>query len=292
MKVVINAPAKINLYLDVIKKRKDGYHEVNMIMQSVSLFDQIIITKTDKKDVQIISSKKIPVSIRKNTVYIAAQKFFEYTKILNPGININIKKCIPIGSGLAGGSSDAAATLIGLNELFNCKISKNDLAAIGEKVGADVPFNFFGGTMLASGIGTKLSSITQITQCYIVIVKPNFSISTKTAYQACDTFLNREKNKTVGGLISALKAKDLLATAKNIYNKFENVVDIKEIKSLKNFFVKNSALNACMTGTGSAVYGIFDTIQKAKLCANKLRTIYDEVFLVMPLSYGCYLLQN
>ncbi len=289
MKVIVNAPAKINLYLDVIKKRKDGYHEVNMIMQSVSLFDQIIIKKTDKKDIQIISNPKIPVDLEKNTAYIAAQEFFAFTKILNPGINIRIKKSIPIGAGLAGGSSDAAATLIGLNELFNCKISKNDLIAIGAKIGTDVPFNILGGTMLASGIGTELSSVAQIMQCYMVIVKPDFSISTKTAYQACDAFLNVEKNKTVADVISALNAKNLLATAKSIYNKFENVIDGKEITNLKNFLIENGALNACMTGTGSAVYGIFDTRKKARLCAIKLKMNYNEVFLVTSLNYGCHL---
>ena len=292
MKVIVNAPAKINLYLDVIKKRKDGYHEVNMIMQSVSLFDQIIIKKTDKKDIQIISNPKISVDLEKNTAYIAAKEFFEHTQILNPGINIRIKKSIPIGAGLAGGSSDAAATLIGLNELFNCKISKNDLADIGAKIGADVPFNIFGGTMAASGIGTKLSSVARIMQCYIVIVKPDFSISTKTAYQACDAFLSEEKNKTVADMISALNAKNLLATAKSIYNKFENVIDNKEITNLKNFLAENGALNTCMTGTGSAVYGIFDTRKKARLCAIKLKMNYNEVFLVTPLDYGCHLLQN
>ena len=281
MEITVNAPAKINLYLDVLNKRSDGYHDVEMIMQTVSLFDTITIKKSDKKGIAITSTYNFDEDIKKNTAYIAAEKFFEYIKFKKPGICINIQKKIPIGAGLAGGSSDAAAVLIALNELFESKLSKNDLASIGEKVGADVPFCIFGGTMLATGTGTTLTPLPSFKDCYILIVKPTFSVSTKTAYQASDKF-SYEKCKSINSIISAIKSNNLRETAKNIFNRFEKVLNFDEISKIKNILNKNGALNSCMTGTGSAVYGIFEYEQKAMSCKKFLNKTYKEIFLAFP----------
>ena len=283
MEITVNAPAKINLYLDILNKRNDGYHEVEMIMQTVSLFDKITIKKSDKKGIILTCTYNFDEDIKKNTAYIAAEKFFEYTNI-NPGICIHIQKQIPVGAGLAGGSSDAAAVLIALNTLFECNLSKGELANIGEKIGADVPFCIFGGTMLATGTGTALSPLLSLKNCHVLIVKPTFSVSTKLAYQASDQ-TPREKNKSIDNIISAIKSNNLRDIAKNIYNRFETVLNFDEVTNIKNILNKNGALNSCMTGTGSAVYGIFEDKEKAIYCKNLLNKNYKDVFLTAPFFY-------
>lgn len=285
MEFTINAPAKINLYLDILNKRNDGYHEVEMIMQTVSLFDKITIKKSDKKGIILTSTYDFDGDVKKNTAYIAAEKFFEYTKLINTGTCIHIQKQIPIGAGLAGGSSDAAAVLIALNTLFECSLSKGELAAIGKKVGADVPFCIFGGTMLATGTGTTLSHLPPLPGCYILIVKPIFSVSTKLAYQASDK-TPREENKSINNIISAIKSNNLRDTAKDVYNRFEFVLNFDEVTNIKNVLNKNGALNSCMTGTGSAVYGIFEDKDKAIYCKKILSKSYKDIFLVIPFFYN------
>ncbi len=284
MEITVNAPAKINLYLDILNKRSDGYHDVEMIMQTVSLFDKITIKKSDKNGIFITSNYNFDVDVKKNTAYIAAEKFFEHIKLIDQGICINMQKQIPVGAGLAGGSSDAAAVLIGLNELFERKLSKNELATIGEKVGADVPFCIFGGTMLATGTGTTLSPLSPLKNCHILIVKPPFSVSTKAAYQASDLFPH-EKNKSINNIIAAIKSNNLKDTAKNIYNRFEKVFNLDYIAKIKNILNENGALNSCMTGTGSAVYGVFEDEEKAIYCKKILSKSYKDVFLCNPFSY-------
>lgn len=284
MEITVNAPAKINLYLDILNKRSDGYHDVEMIMQTVSLFDKITIKKSNKNGIFITSNYNFDVDVKKNTAYIAAEKFFEHIKLTDQGICINMQKQIPVGAGLAGGSSDAAAVLIALNELFERKLSKNELVAIGEKVGADVPFCIFGGTMLATGTGTTLSPLPSLKNCHILIVKPPFSVSTKLAYQASDQF-PCEKNKSINNIIAAIKSNNLKDTAKNIYNRFEKVLNFDEIAKIKNILNENGALNSCMTGTGSAVYGVFEDEEKAIYCKKILSKNYKDIFLVSPISY-------
>lgn len=283
MEITVNAPAKINLYLDILNKRSDGYHNVEMVMQTINLFDEITIKKSDKKGIIITSAYNFDENVKKNTAYIAAEKFFEHIKHPNSGICIDIQKKIPVGAGLAGGSSDAAAVLIGLNALFECKFSKHELADIGKNVGADVPFCIFGGTMLATGIGTTLLPLPALKNCYILTVKPSFSVSTKTAYQASDQF--PYEKRSISHIISAIKSNNLKDTAKNIYNRFEKVLNFDEIAKIKNILNKSGALNSCMTGTGSAVYGIFEDAEKAIHCKNLLGQNYKDIFLATPFFY-------
>lgn len=280
MEITINAPAKINLYLNVLNKRKDDYHNVEMVMQTVNLFDVITIKKTNKTEITLTSTYNFK-NKEENTAYIAAKNFLEYINLKNEGIHINIQKKIPLGAGLAGGSSDAAAVLLGLNKLFECNFTKNKLAKLGEKIGADVPFCIFGGTMLATGIGTILSPLPPIKNCYFVIVKPKFSISTKTAYQSLNNILSK-KNKSIKNIISAIKSNNLKTISKNIYNKFEEVIKNEELSQIKNLLNNKGALNSCMTGTGSAIYGIFDNKEKAIYCKKVLDKYYKESFLVIP----------
>ena len=281
MEITVNAPAKINLYLNILRKRFDGLHDVEMVMQTVNLFDKITIKKTTDKNITLTSSYNFNENIKKNTAYIAAEKFFNYINVPNYGVCIHIQKRIPVGAGLAGGSSDAAAVLLGLNELFETNLSKNELAVIGAKIGADVPFCIFKGTMLATGIGTTLSQLPPIENCYILIVKPVFSVSTKNAYQASDNFAY-VANKSTNNIVAAIKSHNLLDMAKNIYNRFEEVLNFDEVNYIKNLLNSNGALNSCMTGTGSAVYGIFNDETKANFCRDILLKNYTEVFLVTP----------
>ena len=282
--VRIEAPAKINLYLDILKKCTDGYHEVEMIMQTVSLFDVVTIRKADDCDISLTCTCKIADRPQDNTAYIAAEKFFAHTKIENPGVNISLQKKIPQGAGLAGGSADAAAVLIGLDRLFSMDLPQSKLAKIGEQIGADVPFCIYGGTMLATGTGTILKPLPVIPKCWIIIVKPNFSVSTKSAYEASDRCAAMPRFQTASRLTSAIKAEDLRGIAKNLYNRFESVLNIEEVSKIKGMLKKNGALNSCMTGTGSAVYGIFDDEEKAQICKKVLNAAYDQVFLVTPVN--------
>lgn len=288
MKVTINAPAKINLYLNILNKLDNGYHNVEMIMQTVSLFDKVTVSKDVHSGIKLSSNHTFPGVIEKNTAYLAAQAFFEKNNLNNLGINIHIEKKIPIGAGLAGGSTDAAAVLVALNHLFSTHLSKCDLALIGRKVGADVPFCVLGGTMLADGIGTTLAPLVNMPDCHIIIVKPETFVSTKAAYTASDKFpIN--KNKTINSILSAIKNHDIEKIANGLYNRFEVVMSLSEIDKIKNILNKHGAINSCMTGTGSAVFGIFDNKESANTCKSILSSYYKEVFLVNPITHGCYI---
>lgn len=278
------APAKINLYLDILKRRADGYHEVEMIMQTVSLSDVVTIRKTVDCCINLNCTSKVTDRLQDNTAYIAAEKFFAYTKIENPGVNISLQKKIPQGAGLAGGSADAAAVLLGLDRLFSTGLPKNELAKIGEQIGADVPFCIYGGTMLATGTGTTLTPLQDIPKCWMIIVKPSFSISTKSAYEASDRCAAMPGPQPIFNLTSAIKAEDLRGIAKNLYNRFECVLNLGEVAEIKEMLNKSGVLNSCMTGTGSAVYGIFDDAEKAQICKKVLSAAYDQVFLVTPVN--------
>lgn len=282
--VRIEAPAKINLYLDILKRRADGYHDVEMIVQTVSLFDVVTIRKTDDCDISLTCTSKVTNRPQDNTAYIAAEKFFANTKIENPGVNISLQKKIPQGAGLAGGSADAAAVLIGLDRLFSTGLPKSELSKIGEQIGADVPFCIYGGMMLATGTGTTLKPLPAIPKCWIIIVKPIFSVSTKGAYEASDRCASMLSSQTASRLTSAIKAEDLHGIAKNLYNRFESVLNFEKVSEIKKMLNKNGALNSCMTGTGSAVYGIFDDAEKAQICKKVLSAAYDQVFLVTPIN--------
>ena len=286
MEIEVLAPAKINLYLDVLDKRTDGYHNVSMVMQSIDIFDKIKIKLDNSYLINLTSNFSFTENISKNTAYISAEKFFSYTGIKNPGINIHIEKVIPVCAGLAGGSSDAAAVLVGLNELFNTQLKLDTLAKIGAKIGADVPFCLYGGTMLSTGIGTTLTSINSMPPCHIILVKPNFSISTKSAYEKVDNFEEKNK-KDVKNMIYSLKNQNLFSICDTFYNKFENAFKIEEIFKIKSILKKNNAINSCMSGSGPSVFGVFDNKNSADICYNEIKQQYNQVFLTKPISYGC-----
>ncbi len=286
MKMTVQSPAKINLFLDITGKRNDGYHLINTVMQSVSLFDDVTVTlDQDSSGISLSCSREDIPCDSSNTAFQAAEKFISKTGLPTAGINIRIKKRIPSGAGMAGGSTDAAAVLYCLNELTGTKLTKDELAEIGEQVGADVPFCVYGGTMSAGGIGTILSPLPDLPECSIVIVMPGFRISTKEAYEKSD-IIGYDDPKSMDNMTNAICSGSIINTAKFLYNKFEEVAGIQEISDIKTLMTEYGSVGALMTGSGSAVYGIFDSEDKAEECKDRLKEQYDEVLLVRPVPSG------
>lgn len=290
MKVLIKAPAKINLALNILSKREDGYHDVEMIMQTVSLYDKISITLNNHNKINLDCKLDFLSDNKKNTAYIAAQTFFEFTKIDNPGIDIVIEKNIPQAAGLAGGSADAAGVIVGLDNIFNTKLCDKDLINIGSKIGADVPFSILGGTMAATGIGTELRRLNCLSDCCIVIVKPSVFVSTKEAYEKSDN-LNIKRNFCINDLETAIDIGDINRISSLLFNKFEDVIDLNEVKEIKKLTINMGALNSCMSGSGPSVFSIFTDIKKAQNCVDALKKKYKDVFICNPVRDGAIVLK-
>ncbi|MBR2177045.1 MAG: 4-(cytidine 5'-diphospho)-2-C-methyl-D-erythritol kinase [Clostridia bacterium] len=286
MRMTVAAPAKINLFLDITGRRSDGYHLINTVMQTVSLFDDVTVTiDKSREDISVsCTDDEIPCDST-NTAYAAAEEFFEYTEIPRVGVSVKIKKRIPSGAGMAGGSTDAAAVIFALNEMLETDLGMEELAEIGENVGADVPFCIYGGTMSAGGIGTILSPLPDMPDCYIVIVKPEFKVSTKDAYEKSDS-VGYENCKSSEALTNAVCNGNVEAISDNLYNKFEEVVDIDEISDIKALMKKYGAAGEVMTGSGSAVFGIFEDKSDADDCRQKLEEYYEKVYLLKPVPHG------
>lgn len=278
MKIANKAYAKINLTLEVLNKRSDGYHNIRSIEQAVSIFDLIVINTTKSKDIKILCSERSVPDDENNLCYKAAQMFFNSVGITNPGIAITIIKKIPTQAGLGGASADAACTLHMLNKMFRANLSIKDLCFIGAKVGADVPFCLVGGTMLVQGIGEKLSVCEKLQDCYVVIVKPDVNICTRKAYDLIDSTYCKDKNLTDKAL-AALKSKNFDDICSCLYNRFETILNTNETKLIKRSFLEFGASGSLMTGSGSAVYGLFKDKDTALNCANTFLKSYKKVFI-------------
>ncbi len=289
MNLKVLAPAKINLGLEILDKRPDGYHNVDMIMQSVSLYDILDVSISKNHKVDIKSNVDMGCETEGNAVYKAIKYFFEFTGMKNPGISVRINKFIPICAGLAGGSSDAAATILALNNLFGNELTQEDLMAIGSKVGSDVPFCICGGTKRASGRGTILSPINSKVKYHLVIVKPDVCISTASAYAKSECI----KGKNMGAIdkiSSAMINGDLRLVCDNLFNRFESTVNNQEIFSLKSSMINLGANGALMTGSGSAVFGIFENYVDAEKCHRSMSKTYKQCFLCEPIEHGAIVL--
>ncbi len=290
MNVTAKAPAKINLYLDILGKYENDYHRVEMIMQAVSLYDTVTISTNKSRQINISSNYKFPGVKQKNSAYRAVDEFFKYTKTVNPGLDVYINKKIPVSAGLAGGSSDAAAVLLALDHMFNTSLVNHDLAEIGQNIGADVPFCVHGGTMLSTGTGTELQPLPHIPHCYIVLCKPNIFISTKKAYTLSDKF--KIFPKSVELTCQAINSQSLLKIANNLYNQFEIVLNLSEVYNIKNIMLQNGAMASCMSGSGPTVFGIFNKPALAKKCVNELFKNHKFVFLCNPIPHGVFICKN
>lgn len=270
--------AKINLTLDVLGKRSDGYHEVEMIMQTVSLFDLIILDKC-KDSISVSTNLKYLPNNDKNIAYQAVKAFTEYTGIRG-GAKIIIHKNIPVAAGLAGGSGNAAAVLCALDMLYGTNLGARELCEIGARLGADVPYCILGGTRLASGIGDTLKEFPPMPDAYILLVKPKINVSTKDIYSEIDDAVISEHPDTAA-VTAALKNADIYAIAKNLRNVMESVTQKKypQIAGIKNKMLLNGALGAVMSGSGPTVFGIFNDYRKAKASADSFAYQYKDVYL-------------
>ncbi len=285
--VHLKSRAKINLSLDVLKKRDDGYYEVEMVMQQINLYDNIYISKRDDGQIKIVTNcEYIPVDIS-NIAYKAADKLREVVGI-SKGVDIYIDKKIPVSAGLAGGSSNAAAVLKGLNKLWNLKLSKKELIIIGEDIGADVPFCILGGTALAEGKGEKLTVIKPAIQnIWIVLARPPISISTGEVYRQLD--LSKITNRpNTAGLIDAIKRGNIYGISDNMGNVLETVTEEKHpiINEIKRKMMEYNCLGSSMSGSGPTVFGICKNYKRAKATYRHLSLLYKQVYMVQTYNGG------
>lgn len=271
--------AKINLTLDVLGKRPDGYHDVEMIMQTVSLHDIVVVNKTDAEISVATNLRYLPIN-EKNIAYKAALAFFKYTNI-DGGCDISITKNIPVAAGLAGGSGNAAAVLCSLDRLYNTNLPLQTLKEIGATLGADVPYCFSGGTALATGIGEILTPLPDIPKCTILMVKPPISVSTGGIYEAIDT-AEILKHPDTNAMICAIKSGDIGAVADNLSNVMGTVTENMHpiVRGIRRKMILNGALGAVMSGSGPTVFGIFPDYDTAKKSHDSFYYQFKEVYIV------------
>jgi 4-(cytidine 5'-diphospho)-2-C-methyl-D-erythritol kinase len=270
--ISLKALAKINLGLDVVRRREDGYHEVRMIMQTIQLYDRLDIKRTQEPGIQIQTNLSfLPVN-ENNLIYKAAKLLMDEFSITD-GVSVKLDKRIPVAAGMAGGSTDAAAMLIGVNRLFSLGLTKRELMERGVQIGADVPYCIMRGTALAEGIGEALSPLPPMVKCPVLIAKPSISVSTKFVYQNLkldDTTIHPDIDR----LIDDIKAKNLHDIAAHMGNVLETVTisNYPVIDEIKKHMLSNGAVGAMMSGSGPTVFGLFDDEDTAKKAYKAMRS--------------------
>lgn len=285
--IKVIAPAKINLFLDILGKLDNGFHSLFMVMQSVDLYDEITISKGECGISLTCSDARLPRD-KGNIAYKAAKEFFEATEI-EPNAVISIEKNIPVEAGLAGGSADAAAVIVGLNELYGTGLSKQKMCDIGLKVGSDVPFCIKGGTCVAQNTGEVLSRVKHLKDCFIVLAKPEKGVSTAAAFAAADkAYIYHPDNLK---MLEACSKGDFEGICKHAGNVFEQVIEVVERVEIKEIMRLNGSLLYQMSGSGPTVFGIFDSREKAESCAAELREKFDSVFLTKPVKHGAKIIK-
>lgn len=277
----VPAYAKINLTLDVLGKRPDGYHELRMVMQTVSLADAVRVETGTVDGLRVSTNLSFLPNNEKNLAAAAALRFREATGLDLGGLTIRIEKHIPVCAGLAGGSSDAAAVLRALNTLTGANLPPEKLAEIGETVGSDVPYCVLGGTALAEGRGERLTQLPPLPPCWVVLCKPDFSVPTPKLFAQLDSVKLRRRPDTAG-LTAALAAGDLRGAAMRMYNVFEDVLPPQRrrmVEEVKTALIGAGALGASMSGTGPTVFGFFSGEAAARAAWEELRRDWRETFL-------------
>lgn len=269
-----NANAKINLTLDITGRRADGYHSMRMVMQEITLCDRVTLSETCEPGIRVTCGNSPIPCDRENTAVCAAEAFFARSGIADPHISLSIEKQIPFQAGLGGGSADAAAALRLLNEAYRTGYTEEELCAIGLKIGADVPFCIVGGTALAQGVGEKLSSLPAMPDCFLVVCRPDVGVSTPRAFADFDSCGVGSTDYT-GRMIEALVSGSLTEIAHCLGNVFEKIPLPEQILSLKQRMLEAGALGACMTGSGSAVFGIFSDLHLAQSLQAELETRFS-----------------
>lgn len=279
--LTLSAPAKLNLTLDVLGKREDGYHEMKMVMQSVSLRDELTLTTQPGEGIALSTNLGFLPLDGRNLAAAAALRLQEATGAHWGRLTIELNKQIPVCAGLAGGSSDAAAVLRGLNRMCALGLSPEELAKVGEKVGSDVPYCVLGGTALAQGRGEVITPLEALPECYVVLAKPGFPISTPELFAQLDQQRPRCHPDTAG-VRKALEERDLSGVARRMFNVFEEVLPARKrarVEELKGELLRCGALGASMSGTGPTVFGLFEAKEEAEGAEERLKELCPEVFL-------------
>lgn len=269
------AYAKLNLSLDVTGRREDGYHDMLMVMQTISVSDRIDLELTEEPGIQAECNFRYVPTDGRNLAVRAAQVYLQAVaenQHKTKGVSIRLEKHIPVGAGMAGGSADAAAVLRGMNRLFGSPLNRKELEALAGQVGSDVAFCIAGGTQLARGRGEQLEDLPPLPPCWIVVCKPGFSISTPELFRKLDE-VSLRRHPDTAGMLAALREEDLRGIGIRMYNVFEDVPDrrMRQTGEIKSVLLDHGALGAMMTGTGSAVFGIFSNTEAAERCAADLK---------------------
>lgn len=280
-----SAPAKLNLTLDVLGKRADGYHEMKMIMTSVSLRDRLTLELEEGEGLSLRTNLGFLPLDERNLAAAAALALARETGAQLGKLTIALEKEVPVCAGMAGGSSDAAAVLRCLNRALDLGLTGGELARIGATVGSDVPYCVLGGTALATGRGEEIAPLPPLPGCWVVLAKPDFPVSTPELFARLDTQRVRCHPDTAG-MISALKGGDLPGVARRLFNVFEEVLPPRKrdrVEELKDLLLQQGALGASMSGTGPTVFGLFDDEEKAKLAHQAAKTMCRDAFLCRSL---------
>ncbi len=267
----LKARAKINLSLDVLGKREDGYHDVRMVMQTIGIYDRLIITKIPEDEIRI-QSNLFYLPINENNLIYKAAKLLKDEFGFAGGVDVNLNKFIPVAAGMAGGSTDAASTLFGINKIYELGLSQSKLMELGVQIGADVPYCIMRGTALAEGIGEKLSRLKPVPHMWIVVAKPPINISTKLVYEQLD-IKNISNHPDINKMIQAINKESVEEIAANMGNVLEYVTIplYPIIDSIKKDMLSHGAINAMMSGSGPTVFGIFPDERTALNCQAYLK---------------------
>ncbi len=284
--VTVLAPAKLNLALDVVGTLPNGYHDLDMVMQAIDLQERLVLRRSPYLNLRMPGSF-VPVN-NKNTAIKAALAFFDYTGLL-AGVDITIHKAVPVRAGMAGGSADAAGVLVGMNELYGAKLSMSELCAIGATIGADVPFALMGGTCRVRGVGDLLKPLPPCPDCRFVVVMPSIGVSTPEAFQRYDQ-MGSPVHPDCERQEAAVRAGDLAEICAAAGNALEHCSGAQETPAICAKLNEHGALTSQMTGSGAAVFGVFDVEDAARAAVQALQGSYKQVYLCRPVRGGAQVL--
>ena len=277
----LKARAKINLGLDVLGKREDGYHEVRMVMQTIGIYDRLILTKIPEEEIRITSNLAF-LPVNENNLIYKAIKLLKDEYHFPGGVSVDLNKFIPVAAGMAGGSTDAASTMFGVNRLFGLNLSMGKMMELGVRLGADVPYCVMGGTALAEGIGEKLTPLAPAPDCYVLVAKPDINVSTKYVYEHLDAQEIR-KHPDIDGMVEAIAEESLQGILDRMQNVLETVTvsAYPIIQKIKDRMKELGAINSLMSGSGPTVFGIFVEKDMARRAYDKLEEeqLAKQIFL-------------
>ena len=262
--IKLKARAKINIGLDVVRKRPDGYHDMRMVMQTLKMYDGISMAKNHNGNISIKTNLPYVPDNENNLCYKAAKLLRDEFNI-DTGVDIDLVKYIPVSAGMAGGSSDAAAVMVGMNKLFDLSLSMQDLMERAVNIGADVPYCIMRGTAMAEGIGEKLTRLNPFPECVVLVAKPGIAVSTRSVFGKLrlteDTY-----HPDIDSIVKGINEKNMDMIASNMGNVLEDVTekDFPVISTIKSKMAENGAIKALMSGSGPTVFGLFENIEDAR----------------------------